>query len=185
MSILGDEVIRIGEVCKIGERIGTVEDISLRSTRIRTQEGTVLSVPNGELANMNLENISRRDRSLLRTQFGIQHETSSEQLRSLLLEISSLLRQHPKVESDDSLWARLIGFDNASLEVEVQCHILTSKLAEFMVVREQLLLQIMGLIADAGTGFALPSRLLYNTEAIKKEVPRESENLPILRSRAS
>src|SRR5689334_9311729 len=64
ISILGDQVIRVGELCRIGDEIGTVEDISLRSTRIRTLAGTLLSVPNGKLANMNLENISRRKKTL-------------------------------------------------------------------------------------------------------------------------
>jgi MscS family membrane protein len=181
VSILGDEVIRIGEICRVGERVGTVEDISLRSTRFRTVEGTVLSVPNGELANMNLENISRRDKSLFRTRIGLRQETEPERLRSLLLKISSLLRQHPKVESDGAFWVRLVGFGEDSLEIEISCHVWASRLDQFMAIREEMLLRIMELIADAGTGFAVPSRLLYmpestNPESTNKEAVQQSEN---------
>ena len=64
MSVLADEVIRVGDYCRFGDRIGTVEDISLRSTRIRTDERTQLSIPNGAVATMNVENLSRRDKFL-------------------------------------------------------------------------------------------------------------------------
>ena len=71
ISILGDEVIRIGDTCRFGDRVGTVEDISLRSTRIRTPERTELFIPNGSLATMNVENLSRRDKILFNTKLGL------------------------------------------------------------------------------------------------------------------
>ena len=161
VSILGDEVIRIGELCRIGDREGTVEDISLRSTRFRTLAGTMLSVPNGQLAGMNLENISRRDKSLFNTTIGLRYETTTpDQLRSLLAAITSLLREHPKVDTQN-LRVHLVGFSETGLEVEVNGQILTGNLDEFMAIQEQLLLRIMQLVSDAGTGFAIPSRLLY------------------------
>jgi MscS family membrane protein len=170
VSILGDEVIRIGEMCKIGERQGTVEDISLRSTRIRTLECTVLSVPNGELARMNLENISRREKTLFHTTLGLQYESSPRQLRSLLDKITSLLRQHPKIESE-ALRVRLVGFGEAGFEVEINCHILTSNLDEFMAIREDLLLRIVDLVFETGATLAIPSRVLYLSEAERQALP--------------
>jgi len=163
VSILGDEVIRIGEVCRIGDREGTVEDISLRSTRFRTLAGTVLSVPNGGLAGMNLENISRRDKSLFHTTIGLRYDTTPDQLRRLLAAITSLIREHPKVGTQ-ALRVRLVGFSETGLEVEVNAQILTGNLDEFMAIREQLLLRIMELVSDAGTGLAMPSRLVYTSE---------------------
>ena len=160
ISILGDQVIRVGELCRIGDKVGTVEDISLRSTRIRTLERTELSVPNGQLANMNLENLSRSDTSLFRTTIGLRHETSPDQLRSLLKEMPALLRQHPKVDPDVAR-VRFIGFGESSLDIQVHCHILTGNIAEFLAIREELLLQIMDLVAGAGVEFAVPARTLY------------------------
>ena len=176
VSILGDQVIRIGETCRIGDREGTVEDISLRSTRIRTVECTVLSVPNGELANMNLENISRRERTLFRTTLRLQYETSSLQLRSVLENIRTLLQQHPKVASE-ALRVRLVGFCESGFEIEVNCHILTSNFDEFMAIREDLLLRTIDLVSQAGTALAIPSRVLYVTETPREEGVRPSQNL--------
>ena len=160
ISILGDQVIRVGETCRIDDKVGTVEDISLRSTRIRTLDRTELSVPNGELANMNLENISRQDKSLFRSTIGLRQETSPDQLRSLLIKMRALLHQHPKVGAEAAR-VRLIGIGESSLDIQVNCYILTSDIGEFLAIREELLLRIMDLVADSATGFAVPSRALY------------------------
>ena len=74
VSVLGDEVIRVGDVCKFGDRTGTVEDIGLRSTRVRTEERTLLAIPNGTVATINVENLSRRDKILFKTVLGL-HRT--------------------------------------------------------------------------------------------------------------
>jgi MscS family membrane protein len=160
ISILGDQVIRVGDFCQIGDDEGTVEDISLRSTRIRTLDRSELSVPNGQLANMNVENLSRRDKSLFRTQIKLRQGTSPEQLQSLLTEMRELLDRHPKVDPNVAR-VRLVGFGDSSLDVEVHCYILTTKLDEFLAIREDLLLQIMKLLSDSGTGFAVPLRAIH------------------------
>ena len=82
ISVLADEVIRVGDTCRFGDRVGIVEDISLRSTRIRTVERTVLSIPNGALATMNIENLTRRDKILFNPTLGVRCETTADQLRS-------------------------------------------------------------------------------------------------------
>jgi MscS family membrane protein len=163
ISILFDEVIRVGDVCRIGEQVGTVEDISLRSTRIRTLDRTELCVPNGQLANMNVENLSRSNKCLFSAKLGLRHETSPSQLRWLLEEIPALLRHHPKVDPRVAR-VRFIGFGESSLDVQIHCHILTGDFNEFLAIREELLLRIMDVIAGAGTGIALPSRTLYMTQ---------------------
>ena len=71
VSVLGDEVFRVGDVCRFGDRTGVVEDIGLRSTRIRTDERTLVAIPNGTVATINLENLSRRDKILFKTTLGL------------------------------------------------------------------------------------------------------------------
>jgi MscS family membrane protein len=160
IAILGDEVIRVGETCRIGDKIGQVEDISLRSTTIRTLERTQLSVPNGQLANMNLENISRSDKSLLRSKLEFRLDTPPDRVSMLLEEMQRMIKQHPEVYPE-SVRVRFMGFGESSLEVEVFCHIRTTQVPEFLAVREDVLLKIMKLVAAAGVEFAIPSRSLY------------------------
>ena len=189
VSVLGDEVIRVGDVCRFGDQVGTVEDISLRSTRIRTPDRTELSIPNGSLATMNVENLSRRDKILFNPKLGLRYETSPDQLRYVLAQVRRLLYEHPKVETDGAR-IRFVGFDPSLLSLEVFGYVLTRDFSEFLAIREDLLLRIMDIVAAAGTGFAFPSHTVYlsrdagvnkeKADRIAQEVEkwRESNRLP-------
>jgi MscS family membrane protein len=160
ISVLADEVIRVGDSCRFGDRVGTVEDISLRSTRIRTVERTELSIPNGVLATMNIENLTRRDKILFNPTLGMRYETSADQLRYILAEIRRMLYEHPKVESD-SARIRFASFDSSALSLEIFSYVLTREMAEFTAIREDLLLRIIDIVEKSGSGFAFPSQTLY------------------------
>jgi MscS family membrane protein len=189
VSLLGDEVIRVGDVCRFGDRVGTVEDISLRSTRIRTPERSELSIPNGSLATMNVENLSRRDKILFNTKLGLRYDTAADQLRYVLAQIRRMLYEHPKVETS-SARIRFIGYDNSVLTLEVFCYVLTRDNNEFLAIQEDLLLRIMEIIEASGTAFAFPSRTVYlgrdqgvdkeKTAAVSHQVQqwRENSKLP-------
>jgi len=157
ISVLADEVIRVGDFCRFGDRVGTVEDISLRSTRVRTLERTELSIPNGSLATMNVENFTRRDKFLFNPTLGIRGETSADQLRYLLAEIRRMFYEHPKIESE-SARIRFAGLDKGTLNLEVFSHILTRDMAEFTAIAEDVWLRIMEIVEKSGSGFALSSR---------------------------
>ncbi|HEV3307776.1 MAG TPA: mechanosensitive ion channel domain-containing protein [Candidatus Sulfotelmatobacter sp.] len=160
VSVLGDEVIRVGDVCKFGDRTGTVEDIGLRSTRVRTEERTLLAIPNGTVATINVENLSRRDKMLFKTVLGLHLDTPQEHLRHVLSEIREVLGSHKKVENS-SIRVRLTELAASSINVELVCYILTRDFNEFAEVREELLLNIMAYIEDSGTNLASPSQTLY------------------------
>jgi MscS family membrane protein len=160
VSLLADEVIHVGDICRFGDRVGTIEDISLRSTRIRTPERIELSIPNGSLATMNIENMSRRDKILLNAKLGLRYETSTDQLRYVLAQIRRLLYEHPKVETNGAR-IRFTGYDNSSLILEMFCYVLTRDPAEFLAIQEDVLLRTMEIVDASGTGLALPSQTVY------------------------
>ena len=160
VSVLGDEVIRVGDVCKFGDRTGTVEDIGLRSTRVRTEERTLLAIPNGTVATINVENLSRRDKILFKTVLGLHLETSQEHLRAVLSEIRQVLGSNPKIEKK-TIRVRLIDLGSSALNVELVCYVLTREFDEFAAVREGVLLQIMNFVEDSGAKLASPSQTLY------------------------
>ena len=160
VSVLGDEVFRVGDVCRFGDRTGVVEDIGLRSTRIRTDERTLVAIPNGTVATINLENLSRRDKILFKTSLGLRPESKADHVRFVLAEIRRLLYSHPKVETK-SVRVRLTDIAGTSLSMEVFAYILTREFNDFAAVREDLLLRIMDVMEDAGGGLALPSQTLY------------------------
>jgi MscS family membrane protein len=160
ISVLADEVIRVGDTCKFGDQVGTVEDISLRSTRIRTGERTQLSIPNGALAAMNVENFTRRDKILFNPTLRIHSETSPDQLRYLLAELRRMLYEHAKIEHE-SARIRLAGFDNNGLNLEIFSYILTRDFNEFAAIREDVLLRILQSVEESGAAFAHPSSTVY------------------------
>ena len=82
MMVISDKPVNVGDVCKVGEFFGTVEDIGIRSTRIRTLDRTVVAVPNGQLAAMSLENFTKRDRIRFHHTVGLARQTTADQLRS-------------------------------------------------------------------------------------------------------
>jgi MscS family membrane protein len=174
VSVLGDEVIRVGDVCKFGDRTGTVEDIGLRSTRVRTEERTLLAIPNGTVATINVENLSRREKILFKTVVGFHLDTPSDHLRELLGEIQRVLASHPKVEKE-TIRVRLIELGASALNVELLCYVLTRDFNEFAEVRENLLLQIMRYVEDSGASLAKPS--LYLSSASEKVAGTTRDNL--------
>jgi MscS family membrane protein len=160
VSVLGDEVIRVGDVCKFGDRTGTVEDIGLRSTRVRTEERTLLAIPNGTVATINVENLSRRDKILFKTVLGLHTDTSQEHVRAVLSEIRRVLSGHPKIETG-AIRVRLTELTSSALNVELLCYVLTRDFNEFAAVREEILLSIMNLVENSGASFASSSQTLY------------------------
>ena len=162
VSVLGDEAIRVGDVCRFGSTVGTIEDIGLRSTRVRTVERVELSIPNGSLATMNIENLSQRDKFLFNNTIGLRGDSTRDQLLFCLAEIRKLLYAHPKIEADGAR-IRLVGFGVSSFDLEIFCYIKTTNAAEFIAIREDILLRIMGIVESSGTSFANPARTVYFT----------------------
>lgn len=160
ISVLADEVIRVGDYCRFADRTGTVEDISLRSTRVRTDARTELSIPNGTLATMSIENFTRRNKILFNPVLSIRYDTTGDQLRYLLAEVRRILYQHPMVESGTAS-VRFANFDPSALRLEIFSYVLTQDSNEFAAVREDLLLRIMEIVEHSGTGFAFPTQTLY------------------------
>jgi MscS family membrane protein len=153
IMVISDKPVNVGDVCKVGEFVGTVEDIGIRSTRIRTLERTVVSVPNGQLASMILENFAMRDRSRFHHTVGLGRQTTSDQLRYVLAQIRRLLEAHPKVESA-SARTRFIRFSGSSLDIEIFAYVLESDQAAFLAIQEDLLLGIMDVVDISGASLA-------------------------------
>jgi len=160
IMIISDQPIRVGDFCRAGDHLGTVENIGLRSTRIRTLKRTVVSVPNGQLAVMSLDNFTMRDKIWFHHTLHLRYETRAEQLRYILAEIRKMLYEHSKVESH-SARIRFTGFGNSSLDLEVFAYVLEREYEPFLHIQEDLLLRIMDIIEASGSGFAFPSQTTY------------------------
>lgn len=160
-TIFADRPISVGDFCRFGEKSGTVEHIGLRSTRLRTLDRTVISVPNSQFLDMELENFSRRDRFLFTTILQLRYETTPDQLRYVLVALRKLLIAHPAVLADP-LRVRFTGFGAHSLDIEIFSYIQASDNDTFAAVREDVLLRMMTIVDEAGAQFAFPSVTHYS-----------------------
>lgn len=161
MTLVVDQPVRVGDFCRFdGDKVGTVELIGLRSTRIRTLDRTVITIPNGDFAQMKLETFAARDRIRLIHRINLRYETTPDQLRYVLVELRRLLYSHPRVVEDPSR-VRLVGFGAASLDLELFAYVDTTDFNEFLAVQEDVMLRMMDVVEASGTGFAFPSQTLY------------------------
>ncbi len=156
VMVVTDEAIHVGDYCQAGTIEGRVESIGLRSTRIRTLDRAVVSVPNGQLAAMSIGNLARRDKFLFRHSIRLRYETTADQLRHVLAEIRKMMSEQVKLESA-TIRTRLIRFGDASLELEAFAYVLTDDADVFLEIQEELLLRIIDIVEASGTAVALPS----------------------------
>ena len=158
--VLSDRSIVVGDVCQIGKYTGEVLDVGLRSMQLRTVNRTVVYVPNGTLATMEVENLSRRDKFLFNPVVGLRYETTLEQLQRVATDIRASLLTDIRVENE-TLRVRLIRFGAYSLDVEVFAYVKAQDYPTFLGIQEELLMRIMGIVKYAGTGLAFPSQTMY------------------------
>jgi len=160
VSLIFDQVVRVGDTLKLGDTLGTVDEIGLRSTRIRTLDRTLVSVPNGQIATMSLEALSARDKFWFHPLIGLRYETTAAQIRSVVDNIRLLLAKHSSVEHA-SVRVRFMAFASSSLDVDVFAYFYARDWNHFMEIQEEVLLAIMEIIQRNGTQLALPSRAMY------------------------
>jgi MscS family membrane protein len=157
VSLIFDQAVRVGDIIRVAATQGIVEEIGMRSTRIRTLERTVVSVPNGQIANMTLENISSRDKFWFHPTLPLRYGTTSPQMRTVLLGVRSLLEESRQVEPA-SVCVRFLCFGPSSLEVEALAYILARDKLHFLEIQESLLLRIMDCIEATGTQLSFPTQ---------------------------
>jgi len=163
VSLLFDKVIQVGDTCKTNNLTGVVEDIGLRSTRLRTGERTLLSIPNGIMATATIENLRFRDKFLCQQIIRLRYDLTPDHVRYVLEQIMQILRENHKVE-ESSARVRFLRFAEYALEVELFVYILESEFTDFLGAQEALLLQIMDVLEKAGAVVALPTQATLVTK---------------------
>jgi len=170
VAVISDRPVKVGDYCKFGSGSGTVEDIGLRSTRIRTINRTLVTVPNGAFSAMTLENFSKVDKTLFHITLNLFRDTTPEQVRMVLESVGETLRNHPEIE-EGAMPIRFIGLGSYSLDLEVFVYVLTTDGDEFLKIQQELLLTILDEIAAAGTALALPTQASVDYSSARPSVP--------------
>jgi len=159
LLITMEKPFSVGHSVKIGSSEGTVEDVGFRSTRIRTADNSLVTIPSSSVVNTTVENLSVRTKRRQRFFVQVTYDTSREKLEELVAQIKQLIVDHPLAE-DSTCQVRFNGFGESSLDVLVMFHLQVADRATELSEREAVLLQIMDIVKDLGLEFAFPTRTL-------------------------
>ena len=184
LALLGSQPVRVGDFCRFGDQVGTVEEIGLYATRVRTLERSVVTIPNAQFSSLQLDNFSRREKFWYHPTLSLRYETTPDQMRYVLVEVGKMLHAHPRVDSDPAR-IRFEQLGAYSLDLGVFAYVRAGDWSEFLEIAEDLNLRIMDIVAKAGTSFAFPSQTTYlesgtgmdaeRTRAVEEQVARWRE----------
>lgn len=165
-----DQPIRVGDFVKVQDFVGTVEDIGVRSTRIRTPDRTLVSIPNGKLADERLESYELRDRMRLTATVGLTYDTTRAQMLAIIEGFEQALRSHPQIWPD-GITVRFATLGASSLDIEVMAWFAVPTWADFQQCRQDVLLAFMAIVEGAGASFAFPTRTVHIASAETLKAP--------------
>lgn len=157
VTLIADRPVQVGDVAKVGDVFGTVEDIGMRSTLVRTNDRTLVSIPNGNLASDRIENFALRDRFLFHQTLGVTYDTDADQMERLLAELRAILQADENI-IDDEARVRFNGFGDSALHIEFFAYFRTRSYPESLAMQEALLFAIMRKLGQLGIGIAFPTR---------------------------
>ncbi len=177
ITIYTSQPVRVGDFCKFGNTLGTVEEIGLRSTRVRTLEHTLVSISNSDFSNLPLDNYSKRQKIWYHPRLGLRYETTPDQIRYILVEVRKLLYSHPKVLPDPAR-IRFVGFGEYSIDLDIFAYIAETDYGKYLEVSEDLNLRIMDIVRNAGSSFAFPTQTTYleRGKGLDGELVRDAES---------
>jgi MscS family membrane protein len=160
LTIFSQATFKVGDFCRYGEIYGSVEDIGLRTTRLRTLSNTLVSIPNSRIAYVEVENYTARSKIRYWPTLRLRYDTTTQQIRAIRDQVLQLLLEGDRVH-DEPLRVRFTDFDSDAVLLKVNAYLKTTDYAESLEISEELNLRIMEIVEAAGARFALPGRSMY------------------------
>ena len=165
-SIVADKPFDVGDYIKTPSVEGTVEDITMRSTRVRTVADTVIVMPNSKLVDEPITNCTRMNKRYVDTTIGLTYDADAATLRNVIEDIKTMLEEHREVQQDRILVA-FKGFGDSSQDIRVLYFTKTTALDPSLKVQEDVNFKIKDIVEKNGASFAFPSVSVYNEKTDK------------------
>ncbi len=160
ITIILDRPFQVGDLVRVGDTEGIVEDVGFRSTRIRTGYGSVVSIPNAMMAKEKIDNLGARPARRIRHVLGVTYETPKEKLEEFISRIRYDLKQRAEVVPDD-ITVSLNNLGDFAIQILVVCHIKVTSLSDELVIQQSILAGILDLAREIKVEFAYPTHLAY------------------------
>ncbi len=160
VTILVDRPFRVGDWITFDGADGVIEEIGLRSTRVRTFAKTLTSVPNQTLANATIENHSLMPKRRIKMTVGVTYDATPDQMRSLVERVEAMLATKPGIDQEFML-IKFTEFGASSLDLFVYCFTVTTDWTEHLQMRQEVNLAIMDIVEELGLSIAFPTRTVH------------------------
>jgi MscS family membrane protein len=160
LTIFTQASVRVGDMCRFGETIGSIEEIGLRTTRVRTLINSVISVPNSKFAYLELENLTYREKIRYWPTLRLRYDTKRDTIRVICKRILETLQTDPNVH-DEPMRVRFTDFDDDAILIKVHAFLDTTDYSQSLEYRERLNLAVMAIVEEEGARFALPGTSIY------------------------
>jgi MscS family membrane protein len=173
LVIFLDKPFQIGDWIEMDDIEGTVEEVGLRTTRVRTFANSLITVPNLLFTTKSTNNWSRMKKRRIKMSIGVTYSSSPDKIHRLVERIREIIDADEKIHSD----FYLVNFDNfgpSSLDIFIYCFTVTTNWAEFLQAKQELMLKVMRAVEALGLSFAFPTQSIH-VESLPKEAPRALE----------
>ncbi len=161
IAILLDKSIKTGDWVKVNGVEGIVEDIGMRTTKIRSFQKSLITLPNSIIANNPIENFSRRDVRRIKLYLGLIYDTTPKQLENIVKDIKAMLKSHPGIAKEQTLLVNFDNFGDSAKELFIYTFTNTAIWDEYLKIKEDVFYKIEEIVKKHGSDFAFPSHSLY------------------------
>ena len=158
-TIFLDKPFTIGDTVTVGSVSGTVEKVGFRSTRIRTFDKSLVTLPNKKMIDAELDNLGMRPVRRVKFHIGLTYETNPEQMKAIVSDLQIMVDEHPKTNQDGRI--RFQEFGSSSLDILVIYFVDSPKWGDLIDVKEDINYKIMEIVKKHNSDFAFPSTTVY------------------------
>ncbi len=168
MTLYLSAPVKVGDFCRFDNKMGTVEEIGLRATKIRTLEDTVITIPNSDFSSTQIENLTKRKRFRFYLKLPLCIDTTPDQIRYIVLEFKRLLHAYQMVD-EVPIRVAFIGIDKNAWAIEIHCYLKTNDINVFKAISEDLNLRFMDIVKTAGANISIHSMMEYQRNSIESD----------------
>ncbi len=174
LVIFLDKPFQIGDWIEMGDMEGTVEEVGLRTTRVRTFSNSLVTVPNAMFTTTIINNWSRMKKRRIKMTIGVTYDTPPDKVDALVNAIRKIIAEDDKIHND----FYLVNFDNfgpSSLDIFIYCFTVTTNWGEFLQAKQEFMLQVMGAVTELGLSFAFPTQSVH-VESLPENAPKAMQS---------
>jgi len=158
-TIFFDQPFTVGDIVTVGTVTGVVEKVGFRSTRIRTFDKSLVTVPNKKMIDAELDNLGLRPVRRVKFNIGLTYETAPEQIKAIVTDIQEMINKHAKTNQDGRV--RFQEFGSSSLDIMVMYFVDSPNWEDLIDVKEDVNYKIMEIVKKHNSDFAFPSTTVY------------------------